>query len=50
MSLCAKGGYRIQTHDALKLEIQSILSVAGICSTREGRGILQTNTFDRNKR
>ena len=30
MSVCAKGGYRIQTHDALNLEIQSMLSVAGI--------------------
>ena len=28
MSVCAKGGgYRIQTHDALNLEIQSMLSV-----------------------
>ena len=50
MSVCAKGGYRIQTHDALNLEIQSMLSVAGICSTREERGIFQTNTFDCNKR
>ena len=50
MSVCAKGGYRIQTHDALNLEIQSMLSVAGICSTREERGIFQTNSFDCNKR
>ena len=49
--MCAsKGGYRIKTHDALNLEIQSILSVAGICSTREERGIFHTNTFDCNKR
>ena len=40
----------IATHDALNLEIQSILTVAGICSTREERGIFQTNTFDCNKR
>ena len=50
MSVCAKGGYRIQTHDALNLEIQSMLSVAGICSTREKRGIFQTNSLDCNKR
>ena len=50
MSVCAKGGYRIQTHDALNLEIQSMLSVAGICSTREERGIFQTNSLDCNKR
>ena len=50
MSVCAQGGYRIQTHDALNLEIQSILSVAGICFTREERGIFQTSTFDCNKR
>ena len=41
---------RIQTHDALNLEIQSMLSVAGICSTREERGNFQTNTFDCNER
>ena len=28
MSVCAKGGYRIQTHDALNMEIQSMLSAA----------------------
>ena len=50
MSVCAKGGYRIQTHDALNLEIQSMLSVAGICSTREERGIFQPNSLDCNKR
>ena len=50
MAVCAKGGYRIQIQDALNLEIQSMLSVAGICSTREERGIFQTNTFDCNKR
>ena len=50
MYVCAKGGYRIQTHDALNLEIQSMLSVAGICSTREERGICQTNSLDCNKR
>ena len=27
-----------------------MLSVAGICSTREGRGIFQTNSLDCNKR
>ena len=45
MSVCAKGGYRIRTHDALNLEIQSMLSVADICSTRVERGIFQTNHF-----
>ena len=50
MSVCAKGGYRIQTHDALNLEIQSMLSIAGICSTRDERGIFQTNWLDCNKR
>ena len=50
MSVCTKGGYRIQTHDALNLEIQSMLSLTGICPTREERGIFQTNTFDCNKR
>ena len=50
MSVCAKGGYRIQTHDALNLEIQSMLSVAGICSTREERGIFQTNSLDCKRR
>ena len=50
MSVCVKGEYRIQTHDALNLEIQSMLSVAGICSKRKERGIFQTNTFDCNKR
>ena len=50
MSVCAKGGYRIQTHAALNLEIQSVLCVAGICSTREERGIFQTNSLDCNKR
>ena len=42
--------YRIQIHDALNLEIQSMLSVAGICSTREERGIFQTNSLDCNNR
>ena len=32
--------------DALKLKIQSMLRVAGICSTREERGSFQTNTLD----
>ena len=50
ISVCTKGGYRIRTHDAVNMEIQSMLSIASICSTREEREIFQTNSLDCNMR
>ena len=35
MSFCKLGGYQKVTHDSLNIEIQSLLSVAGISSKRE---------------
>jgi hypothetical protein len=37
MSFCKLGGYQKVTHDSLNIEIQSLLSVAGISSKREER-------------
>ena len=54
MTVCAKGGYRIQTHDALNLEIQSMLSAQRcwhMFYKRRTRGrIFQAKSLDCNKR
>jgi len=41
MSLCMKNGFQKKTHDALNLEIQSMISVAGISSKREQKDMFR---------
>jgi len=46
MSLCMSGGYQKQVHDALSLEIQCMLSVAGFSTKREEKDCFRTSDPD----